>query len=395
MSRSLSVRAFRPRRVQFAVLCAALLAFVHVATASPHGARTGVGFTYKHDERPEGPWSIHILKIDRSRNDLEFHTTLAQNTVLGLSTMSEQIKAFPALLGQPVAAINGDFWREGRQHDGDPMGLHIMEGELVSGPCPRSCFWIDDAGQPQATNVLSHFTVAWPGGQTVPFGLNEERTNGSTVLYTPRFGAAPLTRGGREIILERAGKTNSWLPLRASQTLLARVVESRESGGTALASNRLVLSLSPDMAERMPKLSPGDLLKISTATTPDLAGVTTAIGGGPTLVRDGKVQAINGRDKREPRTALGWNDQHFFFLVVDGRQANVSVGMSFTELADYMQKLGCRVAMNLDGGGSSTFWVRGQVMNSPCYGHERPMANALVLTRRADGSPAARPAGKP
>ena len=70
--------------------------------------------------------------------------------------------------------------------------------------------------------------------------------------------------------------------------------------------------------------------------------------------------------------------------MVDGRQANVSAGMTFPELAAYMEKLGCQVAMNLDGGGSSTFWVRGQVMNSPCYGHERPMANALVLTRKAD-----------
>jgi hypothetical protein len=346
------------------------------------GTQSGSGFSYVHDEVAEVPWSIHILKIDRTRADLEFHTSLAQNSVLGLSTMTEQVKSLPPALGQPLAAINGDFWHEGHDHDGDPMGLHILEGELVSGPCPRSCFWIDPAGQPHVTNVLSRFTATWPGGQTATFGLNEERTNGHAVLYTPRFGPAALTKGGREIVLERAGASEPWLPLRIGQTFSARVREIRETGGTALAPGRLVLSLSPALAGQMPKLAVGNELKISTATTPDLTGVTTAIGGGPALVRDGKALSFTSSPKREPRSALGWNDRYYFFLVVDGRQANVSAGMTFPELANYMEKLGCQVAMNLDGGGSSTIWVRGQVMNSPCYGHERPMANSLVLTRK-------------
>ena len=56
--------------------------------------------------------------------------------------------------------------------------------------------------------------------------------------------------------------------------------------------------------------------------------------------------------------------------------------MSLPELADYFLKLGCTEAMNLDGGGSSTLWILGQVMNSPCYGHERSMANSLILLRK-------------
>jgi exopolysaccharide biosynthesis protein len=53
--------------------------------------------------------------------------------------------------------------------------------------------------------------------------------------------------------------------------------------------------------------------------------------------------------------------------------------MAFWELADYMVKLGCEEAMGLDGGGSATCWIQGQVMNSPSEGHERAMANSLVL----------------
>jgi exopolysaccharide biosynthesis protein len=56
--------------------------------------------------------------------------------------------------------------------------------------------------------------------------------------------------------------------------------------------------------------------------------------------------------------------------------------MTYQELADYMNKLGCVEAMSLDGGGSTTFWAYGQVMNNPSEGRERGMANALVLVRK-------------
>jgi len=53
-------------------------------------------------------------------------------------------------------------------------------------------------------------------------------------------------------------------------------------------------------------------------------------------------------------------------------------------------KLGCTEALNLDGGGSATFWFMGQVMNSPSLGSERPVGNALIIVRK----PAAAAAGE-
>ena len=62
--------------------------------------------------------------------------------------------------------------------------------------------------------------------------------------------------------------------------------------------------------------------------------------------------------------------------------------MSLAELATHLLRMGCTDALNLDGGGSSTLWARGQVMNTPCEGSERPMGNALLITleRRAVSS---------
>jgi exopolysaccharide biosynthesis protein len=127
----------------------------------------------------------------------------------------------------------------------------------------------------------------------------------------------------------------------------------------------------------------GDVVHISTATSPALEGIQTAIGGGPALIHGQKINPNLGGflRRRDPRTALGWNKKHFFLVVVDGRQKN-SVGMTFSELATFMLNKGCDEAINLDGGGSATLWVYGHVMNSPSEGKERPAANALVVVRK-------------
>jgi hypothetical protein len=295
--------------------------------------------------------------------------------------LSEQVKALPAELGRPVAAINGDYYRDEGAYAGDPKGLQIMRGELVSGPSDWTCFWIDADGHPQMTNVVSRFEVVWANGEKMPIGLNEERTRATAVLYTTVVGTSTHTSKGLDLILERHG-TNVWLPLRAGQTYSARVKEARENGDAPLTPDTMVLSIGPQMLSRVPRTQPGAVLQISTDTAPPLNGVATAIGGGPAMVRDGKAIARTEVNVRNPRTAIGWNRDYLYLVEVDGRQRYLSVGMTTQELSDYMISLGCDSAMSLDGGGSATCWVFGQVMNRPSEGFERPMANSLVLVQK-------------
>lgn len=86
--------------------------------------------------------------------------------------------------------------------------------------------------------------------------------------------------------------------------------------------------------------------------------------------------------ERHPRTAVGWNGRCLFLVEVDGRQKNLSVGMTLDELAKLLTKLGCEEAMNFDGGGSATLWYDGQVRNSPCDRMEREIANCLVIVKK-------------
>src|SRR5258705_11828821 len=60
------------------------------------------GFSYQNERIESVPWSIHVGKLDRANKDYELHTVLAKNTVVGLNTLSEQIKSFPTDLGRPL-----------------------------------------------------------------------------------------------------------------------------------------------------------------------------------------------------------------------------------------------------------------------------------------------------
>jgi hypothetical protein len=352
-----------------------------VLPGNGQAARPARGFSYWNEQVPDIPWSVHVVAIDRGHPGVALHTTYGDGRRFGMALLSEQVKALPSALGLPVAAVNGDFYGESRRYEGRPRDLQIRAGELVTGPKGHTCFWIDPDGNPHMTNLQSRLRVVWPDQTETPLGLNEERAADAAVLFTTAVGDSTRTRGGRELRLGR-GDDGCWLPLRAGHTYLARVNAVREGGDSPLQPEGLVLSVGPRLASRLPVLEPGSLLRVITETAPDLEGVQTAIGGGPALVRGGVAMKWPGLQFRHPRTAVGWNRASIFLVQVDGRQNDLSVGMSFPELAGYMRKLGCDEAMNLDGGGSATCWVLGNVMNNPSEGQERPAANALVVVEK-------------
>lgn len=344
----------------------------------------GPGVHYVNEWIRNVPWSIHVIKIDRQRGDLKFITTLGQGKVYGLSSILDQIDSIPSARGHAVAAINGDFfsWKN-KPYQGDPRGLQIMDGELVSAPDGQTCFWIEGSN-PKMGKVISRFKVLWPNGTETAVGLNTERGTNDAVLVTPALCETTRTTNGIDVILESDGA--EWLPLRAGKTYSARV-RNVVGTNTPLEPDILILSLGPEL--RVPKIEVGMRLKISTATFPDVSRAELAIGGGPQLVHRGKTlpYVARGNSKahvegRNPRTALGWNDSAYFFVVVDGRRKKVSDGMTFPELAQEMAALGCSEAMNLDGGGSSTIWAGGQVLNQPSDNHIRSVGNALICIRK-------------
>jgi hypothetical protein len=384
-----SISCFAPLRLAPAVLFFSLLA---ASAQYFHPFAPGVGYANVIVREP--PWSIQLVRVDRSSGETVIQSSHAKNGALGLSPLSDQIRSAPAGWGTALAGVNGDFYqRENSRYAGDPRGLQIVAGELISGPADSATFWIDPRGGLHTARTQSQFEARFADGTALPFGLNEERNSKTAVLYTPAAGASTRTRNdGVELVLERDGES-IWLPLKVGETFRARVREVRPGGNTKLAPEAMVLSLGPSLTNKLGALKAGDVVTLTTATTPDLRGARTALSGGPVLVTGGKKQdwlkdakpvgptgnySVRSMSERHPRSALGWNEKFFYIIQVDGRHPN-SVGMTLDELAQYMMKIGCTEVMNLDGGGSATFWVNGRVVNEPADRVERPIANALLI----------------
>lgn len=116
-----------------------------------------------------------------------------------------------------------------------------------------------------------------------------------------------------------------------------------------------------------------------------------AVGGGASLLRDGNILAQTDQSV-EPRTCVGISadSTRVYVLAVDGRNFAYSTGMRLEELAEVLKALGASTGINLDGGGSTTFFVR----NTPAFsenrfdirnwptdngGKERHVANGVVI----------------
>ena len=99
-------------------------------------------------------------------------------------------------------------------------------------------------------------------------------------------------------------------------------------------------------------------------------GVTQLFSFGPALVKNSEITVdkhteVGKAMASNPRTAIGIvDDLHYIMVVADGRSQE-SEGLSLYELAEVMQSYGCTTAYNLDGGGSSTLYFNGEVINHP------------------------------
>lgn len=99
-------------------------------------------------------------------------------------------------------------------------------------------------------------------------------------------------------------------------------------------------------------------------------GAYNILSFGPALIENEKVMVSQNEEvgkamASNPRTAIGIiDDLHYVFVVSDGR-TNESEGLSLYELAEFMQTIGTKTAYNLDGGGSSTIYFNGKVINNP------------------------------
>ena len=99
-------------------------------------------------------------------------------------------------------------------------------------------------------------------------------------------------------------------------------------------------------------------------------GVVNLLAFGPSLVENGEIvvdthSEVGQSMASNPRTAIGIIDENHYIIVVSDGRTSESQGLSLYELAEVMKSYGVKTAYNLDGGGSSTLYFNGQVINKP------------------------------
>ncbi len=138
-------------------------------------------------------------------------------------------------------------------------------------------------------------------------------------------------------------------------------------------------------AEELLLLEPGDEVKILRRLADPAMDKPWLLQAGPRLIADGRPLTTNEgfnaalREPRHPRTFVGQDGLRLWWVVVDGRDAWHSSGLTLDETRNVAAAMGLKDVLNLDGGGSSALWWRGSIVNRPSDGKERPLPYAVTF----------------
>jgi exopolysaccharide biosynthesis protein len=118
--------------------------------------------------------------------------------------------------------------------------------------------------------------------------------------------------------------------------------------------------------------------------------MNTAVGGGPVLLQNGEIKITNEEElkfagkainDKHPRTAMGYTkDGKLIILVTQGRYPGIAEGATLNDEAQILKDLGCREALNLDGGGSSCMLINGKNTITPSEKEiQRPVPAVFLI----------------
>ncbi len=352
----------------------------------------GPGTVYSYYEGVSHTWAIHVTEIDLTNPYITIESVLAQDRFSGTERTSSMSSRSDKVGHRSVCAINGDFFNG----SGQPINNQVLDGQFVRGyTYHRSAFTYSEDGIPGIVIPQVSGTLICEDslGAMVSNGINvinDIRYENYLVIYNGYYGSTTQTNPhGYECL---ASAITDWV---VNDTVLA-VIEAVENGvgNMPIPDGKFVLSgHGTSKTFLMENCAVGDTVKVVQSLANAAKRIKELVGGGPWILKNGiDITASNNEGisssfyaVRHPRTGVGYSadSTKVYFMVVDGRQADLSIGMTCHEMCDFFKFIGAEHAMNLDGGGSSAIVVRNNVKNSPSDGGERSVANALVCVSSA------------
>lgn len=307
--------------------------------------------------------AAHLLQIDASDPHVRFTVSAARRNGETVAAMVQQSGA--------VCGINGGYFFKGAR----PVGLLTVEGQILSLPLwQRTAVAFPRNGLPVFGNPTGMWQVILPDGsqRTIADWMNT-----TTVIPLPDARIVP------GISIERTREN----PAGVTVVIRNGVVRDRTTMPVDLGPDDFALYLTGAEAVNLgARLPVGAPIVITPVLLPPWANYSHAVGAGPRLLRDGNVLITGDTERfqadvrlgRVARTALGITRDGRVVLLVVEAPGPYGGGATLEELAAELKAYGVRDAMNLDGGGSSSMTIAGEI-SYPLRSASRPVACSVLV----------------
>ncbi len=395
-------RKFLP--ILLGILCSLALTFPAKTTfavgasSDPDWQPVDIGIDYREFSftTTDGPIRAYVTRMERANPNVIISTSLAQGKLYsGRETVSDMALRYDQAINtwgdgwgnrnRVAVAINGSFFN---MSNGVPVSGQIEDGwyikrfdDLGGGSgfawkMDRSIFIGKCVSHRPDRQVITYGS----GGNTQLLdGVNVPRGSDQLILYTPQYDQNTHTNNdGAEVLVEMTRPT-SVLPAPSYANGYVREIRSGK-GSSLIPFDYVVLSANGKAVDTLlSNVKVGTEVRISQEITQYESNCSTpapsnwtktyaSLSSSFDFLLDGQTYSFTdpGATSRQPRTAIAYNDSYIFFIVVDGRNAKYSVGMTIDELAIFAKDiLGATWGINQDGGGSSTMVIHDRVVNQP------------------------------
>lgn len=328
------------------------------------------------------PVRLNLLKLDLTKVRLD--VVHALDAAIGLEKTSSIATRHGA-----IAAINAGFFLMQGVYQGDAVGVlqidNVTYSESFGGRVALMISNSDEKSEVfiERANITHSIKI---GNNNFEISVNRQRGENDVVLFKPEFHRTTLTNpNGVEFIIRK--------------NKVVEIVENK--GSNQIPNDGFIISATGKKRDEFLKLlKKGTNVELSikhnspTDSMPSSAFSKSEdiIAGVPQLIKNGKIEITWKEEKagkdfvetKHPRTAVAkLKDGKFLMVTVDGRQPEHSIGINLNDLATLLLELGATDAMNLDGGGSTTMFLNGEIKNKPSdKTGERSVSDVILVFPR-------------
>ncbi len=321
-------------------------------------------------------------------NDLVEPIITHGDYLYGASKINDEASRLKTLGIHSLAGVNADYFS---LQTGLPMSNIISDGKIITKSQEKQYgIGILDDNSAFMSEFIIYSTLYKDDGTSISIhNINKLRQPYSIYMLTNDFGTETYNNSnGFDVIL-----TDIEGEIKIGSELTA-VVESVDeyNGSIAIPEGKIVLTVDANAPEEyvqaLSTLQIGEEIKITFGVEGDerWESAKTGIGAtGEVLIENGNVN-YEFEAGAHPRTAMGIKkDGSIIFYTIDGRQKGYSYGVQLKTLANRMAELGCVDAINLDGGGSTSYVVQlpgdetTTLINKPSDGKLRNVSNFFFL----------------